>query len=193
VSLRSRVERLEAKAPDPPSRGPEPTEEAYRCYRKSWELELSFVAWHLLEGIEPHFTMDEQGDFCTFDGRFAVGKGGLNIRNLMGKETEAQADAVPVDRWQRFLEADEKAAELLERLLLAGEAADAPDEYELPCGPLTGPAAWGGVDDGVTEEFEESLRRLTWALASDEEVLGLLAGLLHRRDRFVADDKGGGV
>ena len=82
-------------------------------------MEVEWTALHLLRGLEPDFTLDETGAFVTLDGRFAVGREHMDLRRLMGSHTQEIQDAIAdtPQRWQRFLEADEGAADILQQLL----------------------------------------------------------------------------
>ncbi|MBA2343992.1 MAG: hypothetical protein H0V83_02770 [Rubrobacter sp.] len=55
-------------------------------------------------------------DFYTLLGRPAQSLEFQDLRALHGPETERHNEAVPPERWERFLNSDERAAEILEEL-----------------------------------------------------------------------------
>jgi hypothetical protein len=162
-------------------------------------MEMEWTALHLLRGIEPTFTLDGSGDFVTPDGRLAVGPRRMDIRGLMGPATAALQEEIAntPERWERFLTADDEAAELLERLLEAAENADVLQGYRDPghqwhdhgevCDRL-GQHEFGSVF--VDTDEREATRRLTWTLMNDPKARAMLSDLTRRRDAFLADEDG---
>jgi hypothetical protein len=161
-------------------------------------MQAEWTALHLLRGLEPDFTLDETGDFVTLDGRFAVSPKRMDLRGLMGPRTVELQEAIAdtPERWRRFLEADEEAAELLEQLMKLAEAAAVPDDYETP---LRNEWTQEAVDDfrgtlKPTAIFQdarerEDVRRLTWALAHNSNVRAMLSEITRRRDAFIAGEE----
>ena len=166
----------------------------------SFWMQMEWTALDLLSGAEPGLTLDAKGAFVTLDGRFALSRERQDLRGLMGPETRRQQEAVPPERWDRFLGEDGEAADLLERLLALAEDADVPDDYRTP------EHEWhelGDINDqlgrhdlgSVFEDAEERerVRRLTWALMHYPKARGLLSEITRRRDAFVAAEGGGGL
>jgi hypothetical protein len=110
----------------------------------------------------------------------------------MGPESRRQQEAVPLERWWRFLDADPEAADLLEGLLALAEDADVPDDYKTPLHEMH---ELGDVNDRVGKhdlgsifedaEERERVRRMTWALMHDPEARRMISELTLRRDAFV--------
>jgi hypothetical protein len=199
MGLKDRVRRLEDRMGGP---GEEPVErpmspELATRHRQAckdfWLMEAEWTALQLVRGHEPRFTLDATDAFVTLDGRFAVSRRRMDLRNLMGPRTEAIVESIPPERWPRFLEADEEAAELLERLLELAEFSAVPDDFTLPMG-----AEWTQeeVDDFkgtqkptalfLDAEERETTRRITWTLANNPDARAVLSELTRRRDAFVA-------
>lgn len=107
---------------------PEP-EDQYAC-QEFWEME--WTALHLLRYLQPNFTLDQTDTFWTLDGRFALSQHRMDLRWLMGQRTEAIQETMTPERWETYLEVDEEAAELLERLLELGMDAPVPKTYREP-------------------------------------------------------------
>ena len=124
--LRKRVEEFEAERRRVKERH---HERAQHSCDEFWELELEWVAFHLVRGLEPHFSLDASDVLRTLDGRFAVSRHRMDLRNLGEPRTQAMQEAMVPERWQRFLKADEEAAELMERLLELGDGAAVPEDY----------------------------------------------------------------
>ena len=194
MGLESRLRKLEgAVRPRPAS------EETTSDYGAFWEMQMEWTALHLVRRIEPDFTLDETGAFVTPDGRFAVSRERIDLRGLMGPRTEAMAEAIAntPERWQRFLAADEEAAELLERLLELGEAVAVPDAYKEPGHEwhdqdeirerIGDPHDVVGGSIFIDAEERDGVRRLTWTLVNDPDARAMLSELTRRRDSFVAD------
>lgn len=201
MTLKRRLDRLQdaARPAAPAERTPEEEERHRRHRRKGWELEVEFAVWALVSGYEPKITVDRDGAFYTLDGRFAIDRERMDLRALFGPATERLVEAVPPERWWRFLEADAEAADLLERLLALADAADVPEGYELPMEDwhaqaeirerIGDPHGVGGPVFGDAEE-KEAARRLAWALINDPQAMGLLSEVLHRRDRYALEERG---
>jgi hypothetical protein len=194
ASMKRRVDRLE----DERRRGRDADEETMPDYGEFWEMQMEWIALHLVRHLEPDFTLDGSGAFVTLDGRFGVSREHIDLRGLMGPRTEAMQEAIAnaPERWRRFLAADEEATELLERLLELGEAAAAPEDYETPlrsewtqeeverfAGSPHQPSALF-----VDAAEREAVRRLTWTLINNCDVQAMLSELTRRRDAFVADE-----
>jgi hypothetical protein len=194
MGLKDEIRKLKKAAGPGPSDG-RADEETMPHYGEFWEMQMEWTALHLVRGLEPDFTMDETGTFVTLDGRFAVSPKRMDLRGLMGPRTvEIQEEIVNTpERWERFLEADEEAAELLRRLLELGEGTTVPEDYEAPLRK-----AWPQeeVDNfrgtlKPTAIFEdaaerEATRRLTWSLTHLPEAQAMFSELTRRRDAFVA-------
>lgn len=171
----------------------EADEKAQRSYDDFWEMQMEWTALHLLRRLEPDFTLDQADAFWTLDGRFALSQRRMDLRGLMGPRTEEIHETMPPERWARFLETDEEAAELLERLLELGEDAAVPDTYKMPghqwhdLGEINdrlGNSELGSVF--VDAEEREAVRRLTWVLIHNPIARAMLSELTRRRDVFVA-------
>jgi hypothetical protein len=194
ASMKRRVDRLE----DERRRVTDADEETMPDYGQFWEMQMEWIALHLIRNLEPGFTLDETGAFLTPDGRFAVSRRRMDLRGLMGPRTEALQEAIEnaPERWRRFLAADEEAAELLERLLELGEAAAAPEDYETPLrGEWTQEEVerFAGSPHQPSALFvdaaeREAVRRLTWTLINNCDAQAMLSELTRRRDAFVADE-----
>ena len=166
-------------------------------FREFWEMQIEWVALHLVRGLEPDFTLDAEGAFWTLDGRFAVSLQRIDLQGLMGPRTEEMQETMPRERWERFLESDEEAAELLERLLQLGEDAVVPENYREPGYQwhdqaeirerLGDPHGVGGSIFLDAEE-RETTRRLTWTLIHNPDARALLSEITRRRDSFAAED-----
>ena len=164
-----------------------------------FEMEVEWIALHLLRGIEPHFTLDGSGTFVTLDGRLAVGPRRMDIQGLMGPATAAQQEEIAnkPERWERFLAADEEASDLLEGLLEAAESTDVPEDYRDPghewhdhgeiC-DRRGQHEFGSVF--VDTDEREATRRLTWTLMNDPKARARLSDLTRRRDAFLGHEDG---
>jgi len=195
--IRRRLESLEARAPAPAERTLEEEARTREHRRKSWDLQIEFVAWALMGGYEPTVGVERDGTFYTLDGRFALDRERIDLRALMGPEMRRIQEGVPPERWWGFLDADAEAADLFEELLVRAEATDVPEGYELPMEDwhaqaeiserIGDPHGVGGPVFGDSEE-KEAARRLVWALINDPEAMRLLAEVLRRRDIFAADE-----
>jgi hypothetical protein len=175
----------------------DPDEETMPDYGEFWEMHIEWTALHLVRGFEPDFTLDGSGAFVTPDGRFAVSRERMDLRGLSGPRTEAMQDAIAntPERWRRFLEAAEEAAELLERILELGEATAVPEDYETP---LIGEWTQEEVDSfkgtmkptAIFMDAEERarVRALTWTLVNNPDARAMLSELTCRRDAFVAEE-----
>ena len=136
-------------------------------------------------------TAELENQFMGID----IGKDSLHV--AFSPQGRAVEIANTPERWERFLAADDGAAELLEGLLRAAEDADVPEDYREPdhkwhdhgevCDEL-GQHEFGSVflDGGE----REATRRMTWTLMNDPGARALLSGLTRRRDAFVADEAG---
>lgn len=169
--------------------------EEHQHLREMWEMQMEWIAIDLIRGVEPNFTLDAGGAFLTLDGRFALSPGCVDMRNLMGPDTQRIQEAVPPERWERFLDTDQDAADALGRLLARLEAADVPDTYREPN------HKWhdlGEVNDKLGNhdlgsvfadaEEREQTRRLTWTLVHGPDARAMLSELTRRRDAFIAEE-----
>jgi hypothetical protein len=166
-----------------------------------WEMEVECRPLHLHRGLEPRFTLDdsEAGDsFVTTDGRFVVSRDRMNLRELLNPRTE---ELPPREsRWERFLAADDEAADALERLFRMADAmADAcvvPDEYSMSMLSHGYTSAEVSEFKGANErtaiflddEERERVRRLTWTLIHNPDARAMLSELTRRRDAFVREE-----
>ena len=193
-SMKRRLDRLEDERRRKTGNTDEETPPAYDGF---FEMEMEWIALHLLRGIEPHFTLDGSGTFVTLDGRLAVGPRRMDIQGLMGPATAAQQEEIAntPERWERFLAEDDEAADLLEGLLEAAESADVPDDYRDPghewhdhgeIRDRLGQHEFGSVF--VDADERAATRRLTWTLMNDPKARAMLSDLTRRRDAFVADE-----
>ena len=191
--LRRRLDKLAVAARQAGLGARRTEEEAEPRFDDFWEMQLEWTALHLIRGLEPDFTLDEAGAFWTLDGRFAVSRWRMDLRGLTGPRTVAIQETMPPERWQRFLETDEEAAELLERLLAMGEDAAVPDTYREPghkwhdLGEIND--RLGNHDLGSAfedAEEREATRRMTWTLIHNPDARVMLSELTRRRDTFVA-------
>ena len=162
---------------------------------ESYRDQLEWIALHLVRGIEPDFTLDEEGVFRTLDGRFALSRERMDLGGLMGPRTQRIEEATPPERWHRFLAADEEACDLLERLLQLGEDAAVPETFREPLyhwhelGEINDQL--GNRDLGsifVDAEEREATRRLTWTLIHNRGARVMLSELTRRRDAFVREE-----
>jgi hypothetical protein len=196
MGLEGRIRKLEGEER---SRATTAERETMPDYGAFWEMQMQWEALRLLRGLEPGFTLDEAGAFVTSDGRFAVSPERLDLRGLMGPRTEAIHEAIDSnpERWQGFLIADNRAADLLEDIRALGEAATVHEDYETPL-----------RSEWTREEVErlfsksphkphalfedagerEATRRLTWTLAHNSDARAMLSELTRRRDAFVEDE-----
>lgn len=165
--------------------------------RDMWERQLESAALHIVRGGEPDFTLDERDAFWTLDGRFALAPWRVDLSALMGPDTQRIQESMPPERWERFLAADEEAAEALDRLRALAGAADVPDAYREPGhewhnqGEIND--ARGDHDLGsvfVDADEREQTRRLTWTLIHVPAARALLSELTRRRDAFVVEEEG---
>ena len=170
---------------------------AQLCAEQDYWQEMEWMAFSLVSGHEPLFSLDEAGALRSPDGRFAVSRERADLLGLMGPRGEAAASSASPERWQRFLE-DEEAAEILEELMDLAEAAIVPDSYREPA------HRWhdlGEINDQLGDhdlgsifadaEEREATRRLTWTLSYVPQARALLSELTGLRDGFVANEKGG--
>lgn len=197
MGLRDRLARLEGRAGGQPDRFA--NEEVERKFLAACEQackdELESMAHDLAAGCEPRLTVTTGREFYTGLGRPALTPAFMDLEALFGKETEDHDASVPPDRWERFLDSDERAAELLDELKERAGAADVPDDYRTWLEEWDGGAREPHKREGfgleeealTTPETREEARRLAWALIRDPEALGLLAALLARRDEFAAE------
>ena len=167
------------------------------AYDEFFEQQLEWTALDLVRGTEPDFTLDGAGAFVTLDGRFAVSPRRMVLRGLMGPRTEEIQEAIAntPERWERFLIADDEAAELLGRLLRLAEDAAVPDDYREPghkwhdhgevCDRL-GQHELGSVFHDSDER--EATRRMTWMLIHNPDARAMLSELTRRRDAFLAEE-----
>ena len=164
-----------------------------------WEMQMWWTALHLVRGLEPDFTLDsEAGDaFVTLGGRFAVSRERMDLRGLMGPRTRALQEAMPRDRWGRFLAADDEAADTYARLIELANTCIVPDDYTIP---IAGRCYTQEEADRfansphkptalfVDDEEREDTRRLTWVLVHNADARGMLSFLTRRRDAFVEEE-----
>jgi hypothetical protein len=192
--LRKEIENLEAGRR---WAGNKPDEEAGPGFVDFWEMEMEWEALHLIRGLEPTFTLDEGGAFWTLDGRFALSRYRMDLRGLHGPRTQEIQETMPRERWGRFLEADEEAAELLEALLELAESTAVPDAYREPAhewhdlGEINDRASGEAGQHELGSIFEdaeerEATRRMTWSLIHNPDARAMLSQLTRRRDAFVA-------
>jgi len=158
-------------------------------------MEMEWSALHLVRGCEPYFTLDETGTFVSPDGRFALSRERMDLRGLMGPRTQEQQQEIPPERWRRFLEADEEAAELLERIRELTETSPVPDTYKEPghewheLGEINDRMGRHDLGSVFVDAVErEAVRRLTWTLTHKPDARTMLSELTRRRDAFVADE-----
>ena len=177
----------------------EPDEARGLGFEGLWEMQLEWTALHLLRGLEPDFTLDEADTFWTLDGRFALSRHRMDLRGLMGPRTQEIQETMPPARWGRFLETNEEAAELLERLLELAENSSVPESYKEPGHRWHDLAEvndrLGRYDLGsifVDAEEREATRRMTWALIHNPDARVMLGELTRRRDAFVVAERGEG-
>jgi len=196
AGINGRLGRLEERARTQERAGtsPEQQEKRSEAARAMWEMECEFIAHALVAGFGTSFGADEEGNFYAPDGRLAVGPDYLDFEALFGKRTEELVAAIPPDRWERFLVADEEAADLLEQLRARAEASDVPEDYREPNhkwhdhaevservgGPHVMHSTFADADE------REATRRMAWTLIRDQKARRLLSELLRRRDAFVA-------
>lgn len=198
--LERRLECLEQKREDAGS-GEEVSEESRRTSREFWKMEVEDVALDLVRGDEPESSVDEAGNFYEPGeaGRRAVGPEHMDFQVLFNREaTEKRASSIPEGRWERFLAADETAAEILDRLRARAEDAEVPDAHKMPnhrwhdqAEVRVRSAAPHGVGGSIFADAEEreATRRMTWLLTYDPEAMRQLSELLRRRDAFAADQE----
>ncbi len=168
-------------------------EEMQAGFEEFWEMQMEWSALHLVRGLEPGFTLDEAGTFWTLDGRFALSRKHMDLRGLMGPRTQEIQERIPPERWGRFLEADEEAAELLECILELAESTAVPEDKE----PghqwheqaeireqIGDPHGLGGTIFEDADE-REATRRLTWTLIHNPDAAAMPSELTRRRDAFV--------
>ena len=196
--IKRRLAKLESNRPQ------ELEDRGLADFTEFWEAEIQWTALCLLRGIEPRHTVDEAGAFWTLDGRLACSPKHMDLGALMGSRREELEAALLPDRWAQFLASNEKAQELLERLLEPSEDAPVPDSFELPMG-----RAWTETEVDATfgesphkpfalfldAEEREATRRLTWTLINNPVAREMLCKITKSRDEFVQDDvmsEGGG-
>src|SRR3712207_5914889 len=193
MGLENRLRKLE----DATRRRPDREETMPTNCGELWEMEVEWTALRLLRGLEPDFTMDETGAFVTLDGRFAVSRERMDLRGLMGPRTVEIQEAITntPQRWQRFLEVDDVAAEILERLLELGESTAVPEDYKPPLRNEWTQEEVDGFKGTLkpTAIFfdtleREAVRRLTWTLTKNPGARAMLSELTRRRDAFVAEE-----
>ncbi|MGH3086277.1 MAG: hypothetical protein ACRDSJ_03025 [Rubrobacteraceae bacterium] len=195
MGLRDRLARLEGRTGERPGEARFANEEIERKFLAAREDAckdgLESMAHDLAAGCEPDLTYANDGAFYTQLGRLALSPTFQDLQALCGREAEEHIESVPADRWERFLDSDEHAAELLDKL--KGRAgAGVPDGYrtwleerEREIGELH--KREGLEEDGLTPpEVCEEARRLAWVLIHDPEAPDLLAELLARRDEFAS-------
>jgi len=193
MGLENRLRKLE----DATRRRPDREETMPTNCGESWEMEVEWTALRLIRGLEPDFTMDQSGAFVTLDGCFAVSRKRMDLRGLMGPRTVELQEAIATtpERWKRFLETDEEAAELLKRLLGLREAAVVPEDYETPlrnewtqeeADNFKGAMKPTAIFEDAGER--EAVRRLTWTLIHNPDATAMFSELTQRRDAFVADE-----
>ena len=129
------------------------------------------------------------------DGRFAVSRRRMDLRGLMGPRTQAMQETMPLDMWERFLEDDQEAAELLEHILELGGDAAVPNDYREPghkwhdlgeVNDRLGQHDLGSVFVDAGER--EAVRRLTWTLINNPDARAMLSEITRRRDVFVTEE-----
>jgi hypothetical protein len=194
ASLRRRLENLEDTRRRERGTADEDTTPASDEF---FEQQLEWTALDLVRGTEPDFTLDETGSFVTLDGRFAVSPRRMDLRGLMGPRTEEIQEAIAntPEQWERFLIADDEAAELLQQLLRLAEDAAVPDDYREPghkwhdhgevC-DLLGQHELVSVFHDSDER--EATRRMPWTLIHNPAARAMLSGLTRRREAFLAEE-----
>lgn len=165
--------------------------------RAFFEAELEWISFDILRGRAPYFTLDETGAFRTVDGRFAVSPDRLNIQGLFRKDPTREEEAIAAERWERFLEEDEEAADALERLRALAESAIVPVDYRMPnhkghdLGEIND--RMGDTDLGsvfVDAAERQATRRMVYVLTHVPEARAMLAFVTRRRDSFAAAEGG---
>ncbi len=160
--------------------------------RAFFEAEMEWISCDILRGRAPYFTLGEDGAFRTVDGRFAVSPDRLNIQGLFRKDPTPEEEAIAAERWERFLEEDEQAADALERLLALAESALVPVDYKMPnhkwhdLGEIND--RMGDPDLGsvfVDAGERERVRRMVYVLTRVPEARATLCFITRRRDSFV--------
>jgi hypothetical protein len=127
-----RLSKLEAASyQDARSPEVEDSQESPRC-DEFYAMEAMWTALHPIRGLEPHFSIDEEGAFRTKDGELAVNREHMDLQTLTRRKAEEYIEAMSAKRWEHFLEADEEAAELLERLLALADGYPVPEAFEPP-------------------------------------------------------------
>ncbi len=162
---------------------------------RSYRAEMAWTALALVDGSEPRLTLDETGAFVTLDGLFALDRDRQDLPALAGPRAQELEEGLCPERWRRFLEADEEAAELLDGLLGLAEEAAVPDGFATSLN-VEATAAEAEDFPGTMKptalfsdaEEREQTRRLTWALIHDAEARAALGELTLLRDAFVAEE-----
>lgn len=163
-----------------------------------WRRHMEWTALSLVRGDDPGFTLDEEDTFWTLDGRFALSPNRRDIGAVMGRNTQRILKSMPPDRWKRFLESDEDAANALERLFELVNGCVVPDNFAMS---INNDWTQEEVDDFTSPlkptalflntEERESTRRLTWALIHNPKARTILSKITRRRDAFISEGGGG--
>ena len=177
------------------------TEGSAQSTYEPWAMEVEWTALSLVRGVDPGFTLDEEGAFFTLDGRFALSRQRMDLRALMGPQTVKLKESIPLERWGEFLDADEEAADLRERLQAQADSFTIPEDFELPMESshrmreiresIGDPQGVGG-SVFLSPEEKEDTRRMTYVLLHDGESRAILSALTRRRIAFDAPQGGGG-
>ncbi len=196
--LTRRIQRLEASTQ---SHDVAQTEGNAQSTYKFWAMEMEWTALSLVRGVAPGFTLDEEGAFFTLDGRFALSMQRMDLQALMGPQTEKLRESIPLEWWGEFLNADEEAANLRERLQSRADSVAVPEDFELPMEDshamreirerIGDPHGLGG-SVFLSPEEKEATRYMTYALLHDAESRVILSTLTRRREAFTVADGGGG-
>jgi hypothetical protein len=188
--IKRRVAKLEGDRPQ------EPGDRELADFTKFWEIEIEWTALHLIRGIEPRHTVDEAGAFWSLDGRLACSRTHMDLQALMGHRTEELEEAIPPERWGRFLAHDGEAKDLLARLLELAQAANIPEDFKQPFkGERTQEQTDATFGENPHKPFalfvdaseKERVRALTWTLIHNSDARAMLAEITKRRDAFVQE------
>ncbi len=160
-----------------------------------WWMQAAWLALELIRGVEPGFTLGEDGALRTTDGRTVLTRARHDAAAHMGPETRRRQQEMTEhpERWERFLTEDDAAAHALDGLLAIPEDLDAPRGFVTPiCDSYTEEEAdaFGGTMKPYPlfsdAEEREGVRRLAWALLYDPEARAMFSELTRRRDDFAA-------
>ena len=170
----------------------------YEC----WAMEMEWTALSLVRGVDPGFTLDEEGVFFTLDGRFALSRQRMDLQALMGPQTMKLKESIPLEWWREFLNADEEAAKLRECLQSKVDSFAVPEDFELPMEDShrmreirerIGDSHGLGESVFLSSEEKDATRRMTYALLHDAESRAILSALTRRREALAAAEGGGAI